>query len=315
MLREGSRSGSLLSVCDSRHAADRTGWLVVGDCRPERDGGLDAPAAPCCAPAAAAARAARRRSRAVWFGAVRCCARPCGRGLVPSRHRRRRGDRCGRRRPEPRRSVAGSGVDFVATLRTSSSDSSPSVRVTRSALTSATFMPLIVSPARTRRALFPAISRRNAVFLPSTSSVPVRANWPRFIRAAAAFLRHRRRGAARRIEERAGDGLAFARRRRRRSRIRAAARPSTGLGSTASAGGATASRWRAPIRSRADTVAANAASGSSHQRAALQGRRKFVHRRVLPMAPWRSLPRGLGKRVAPDVELHVDLRLLAGRRA
>ena len=58
---------------------------------------------------------------------------------------------------------------LVATLSTSSSDSSPSASLTRSGLTSATSRPLIVSPACTRRDLLPATSRRNAVFLPSTS--------------------------------------------------------------------------------------------------------------------------------------------------
>jgi hypothetical protein len=51
--------------------------------------------------------------------------------------------------------------------------------------TSATSMPLTFSPASTRRDLLPATSRRKAVLLPSITSVPVSANWPRCICDAA----------------------------------------------------------------------------------------------------------------------------------
>src|SRR5207245_2717272 len=69
------------------------------------------------------------------------------------------------------------GRGLVATRSTSSSLSSPRASRTRSGFTSAMRIPLIVSPCSTRRDLPPAVSFRNAVFLPPITIVPVNANW------------------------------------------------------------------------------------------------------------------------------------------
>ena len=93
-------------------------------------------------------------------------------------------------RPRPR--AAGAGGDRrrgwtvvfgpLATLSSTSSDSSPIVSLTRSGATSATIMPLIESPFFTLRALpAPPVSFRNAIAPWSVISVPVSRNWPRWI--------------------------------------------------------------------------------------------------------------------------------------
>ena len=119
-------------------------------------------------------------------------------GAVPRALRRRRAPAGSRRASRPR-AVAVTGMlpgpattgwivvlGPTATLSASSSVSSPSASRTRSGRTSATTRPLICSPCATRRDLPPLVSRRNAVALPSTISVPCSVNCPRCIRGFAA---------------------------------------------------------------------------------------------------------------------------------
>ena len=87
-----------------------------------------------------------------------------------------------RRRPGQAAAWGAGGTGCVvvlgptATLRTSSSDSSPRVSLTRSALTVATSRPLSCSPWRTTRDLPPLTSLRNAICRSPATAVPVSTN-------------------------------------------------------------------------------------------------------------------------------------------
>ena len=97
------------------------------------------------------------------------------------------------------------------------------------ACTSATTRPLICSPCATRRDLPPAVSRRKAVALPSTISVPVQRELAALHRRLRGLGDGGRRRPAGRVEERALDDVPAARRAPRRAGIPAASRPSRRL--------------------------------------------------------------------------------------
>ena len=127
----------------------------------------------------ARARPLRRRARRGGARrALRRTSRACGwspRGGWPGAPRRRWRSRS----PACSAPPAGSSSSGpAATLSISSSLSSPSVSLTRSAPTRATVMPLTVSPCTTRRALPAAGFLEKGVVLPSTTIVPDSRNWP-----------------------------------------------------------------------------------------------------------------------------------------
>ena len=130
--------------------------------------GPSAPNADRRPPRGGAGAAARRQPAARPRGGIARRGGPGGATALGKRLRsvRLRGRRCGLARPAARgrrgrrraaaaaaRPAATVGRGLVATLSISSSDSSPSVKRTRSGFTSATSMPLIFSPASTRRGL------------------------------------------------------------------------------------------------------------------------------------------------------------------
>ena len=234
------------------------------------------------------------------LGAARRRRRPARRRR-PRRLRARRARGRGRRRGGAAR-AAPSVFGPVATLSMSSSDSSPSVSRTRSGFTSATSMPLIVSPCCTRRDLPPCDLAQERGGL----AVDDGRAGQRELAALHAALRprrrrRRRRRAARRIEQRALDRLALRASGRRRSCIRAAARRDTGCGATTGVG-----RRRALASARPQSVSQPISSGerdegqrATRAQARTRGSSVFIASAIASLRRRRLRLGGLGIRPAP----------------
>ena len=296
LTRPGALSPELLLAA----CALPSSWLA------EWRGGRDAfggTAGPRRLPAAAAWRrrlAADGVRPGVWRGLG---------GRAASRQARRRGGglSCRRRRDGSRhgaRPGCAVGRGFVPTLSSNSSIRRPSVSLHAVGLNFGDDHAVDLVAREHRLALFPATSRRNAVLLPSITSVPVSANWPRCSRPAVASgaAGGRTPGG---IEERSLHHLRAGPPGRPDDQYSGNSDATTGFGAIGSAGAGCRVRLspsRFPNRrSRTSTT-----RGMSHHKGRVE--------RVRQGRSWLSLPFGLGKREPRDVELNVDLRLLSGRR-